>query len=129
MKTNSKKLPECQTRRRLKEYGTGAKKRLGQNFLIDESFLPLIVSAADLTVEDAIIEIGPGLGILTRELIKHAGKVFAVEIDNKLIPGLKRKFSGAGNLRIINEDILKVNINNMLPSESKYKVVANLLLV
>jgi len=126
MKTNPKKLPEYQTRKRLKESGTGAKKYLGQNFLIDESFLPLIISAAQLTGGDTVIEIGPGLGVLTQELVKHAGKVLSVEIDSKLIPGLKRKFSGTDNLKIVNEDILKVNINDVLPADSKYKVVANL---
>jgi 16S rRNA (adenine1518-N6/adenine1519-N6)-dimethyltransferase len=108
-----------------------AKKSLGQHFLIDAGALRKIVDAADLTPEDTVIEVGPGLGVLTSELVKRAGKVIAVELDDELAELLKKTLSGASNLTNVHRDILKVAPSTLLkeaglPEDSTYKVVANL---
>lgn len=117
----------------LHQLGIKAKKGLGQHFLIDETVLVDIVSAAELTKSDIVIEVGPGLGILTNELAKRAGKVIAVELDTKLASLLATMVSP--NVTIVNSDILKVTPPQLLekyvsPSAATinwgYKVVANL---
>ena len=110
----------------LSRFGLKAKKGLGQHFLIDHTILSTIVSAAEITLEDNILEIGPGLGILTVELARSAACVIAVEIDSKLTALLERRLSHLPNLRIINTDILKVNLSHILQDRVSYKVVANL---
>jgi len=116
----------------LRRFGLRAKKGLGQHFLIDEEVLGLILSTAQLTRQDVVLEVGPGLGVLTRELAKRAGWVVAIELDDKLADILKQSLSSFKNLTIINEDVLRVEPAALLreakvekPSES-YKVVANL---
>jgi 16S rRNA (adenine1518-N6/adenine1519-N6)-dimethyltransferase len=110
-------------------------KRLGQNFLIDKSALNKIISAADLSKNDVVLEIGPGTGILTRELLKTAGKVIAVEKDKRMAEILKDNFKDYKNLEIINADALKIfnlqfSIYNQFSItkflKNKYKVVANI---
>jgi len=115
-----------QTKKELRRLDLHAKKGLGQHFLIDERVLKSIVSAADLSADDTVVEVGPGLGILTRELAKNAGKVIAVEIDARLASVLKETLSPWPNVTIINADILKIDPQALLDRETPYKVVANL---
>ncbi len=113
----------------LQQLGVKAKKRLGQHFLIDKTVLRRIVSAADLTPEDIVVEVGPGLGILTQELAKRVAKVVAVELDVQLVEGLRRTLTSFGNVFIVNADILAVTPSQLLEEHSgqgSYKVVANL---
>lgn len=90
------------------------KKSLGQNFLKDRSVLKKIISAANLSVDDLVVEIGPGEGALTEELIKHAGKVIAIEIDKNLAKKLDSRWRGNDKVKIINDDILKINLPELL---------------
>jgi len=122
----------AQTRKLLRRSGLRARKGLGQHFLVDEEVLGLIISAAELTPDDTVVEVGPGLGVLTGELARRAGWVVAVELDNKLADILKQTLTSFENLTIINEDMLKIDPADLLqaprakfPSEN-YKVVANL---
>ncbi|MDL2301293.1 16S rRNA (adenine(1518)-N(6)/adenine(1519)-N(6))-dimethyltransferase RsmA [Lachnospiraceae bacterium OttesenSCG-928-D06] len=104
-------------------------KKYGQNFLIDENILHKIVASAEITSEDLVIEIGPGIGTLTQYLAEQAAKVIAVEIDKALIPILEETLSSYENIQIINNDILKLDLNEIVESEDvgrKIKVVANL---
>jgi len=97
----------------------------GQNFLIDQAVLKKIVEAAELGKDDIVLEVGPGLGILTEELVKKAKKVISVELDQKFFEFLKTKFSGVNNLELINGDILELGIRNY-ELGIRYKIVANL---
>ncbi len=112
-----------QTRRLLRQFDLRARKGLGQHFLIDGEVLQLITSAAELTPSDVIIEVGPGLGILTRELAQKAGRVIAIELDNRLTAALKQTLASFDNVTIINEDVLKIEPQNLATG---YKLVANL---
>ncbi len=103
-----------------------AKKRLGQNFLADRRILDAIVEAADLTPEDRVLEIGPGQGVLTRELASHAGKVVAVELDRDLVPILTPLKTDFPNLDFIWGDFLKVSWEDLGLPETGTKVVANI---
>ena len=115
-----------QVKRLLRQSGLRARKSLGQHFLADASVLQTIVEAAELSPADTVIEVGPGLGILTAELVRRAGNVVAVELDTKLASLLKRRLASLANLRVINADILKVSPSELLERTSHYKVVANL---
>lgn len=111
------------------KYGFRFTKSLGQNFLIDEGVLEKIVNAGDITKDDVVIEIGPGIGTLTKELSLRAKKVVSIEIDKMLIPILKDTLSDRENVSIINEDILKADIKSIVDEYSNkrpVKVVANL---
>ena len=113
----------------IQKYGFAFQKRFGQNFLIDPHVLDKIIRAADLTREDLVLEIGPGIGTMTQLLAEAAGKVVAVEIDPKLIPVLKETLAGYENVRVINQDILKMDIQALVREENggrPIKVVANL---
>jgi 16S rRNA (adenine1518-N6/adenine1519-N6)-dimethyltransferase len=110
----------------LRRAGLKATGRLGQHFLADEKFLDIILSAAEITSKDTIIEIGPGLGVLTVELAKKAGQVVAVEVDDGLVSFLKKEFSSYNNITIIHEDILKTSLSQLINERTEYKVVANL---
>ena len=110
----------------LKEYRTYASKRLGQNFLIDKTVLRKIIEAADLKPNDMVLEIGPGIGTLTRELAKTAIKVIAIEKDPKMIDILKDTTKDFQNVEIIKEDILKMSPESYKLKAKSYKVVANL---
>ena len=115
-----------QTKGALRHFDLKARKALGQHFLIDEEILPLITSAAELNSSDVVIEVGPGLGILTRELAGQAGQVIAVELDDKLATILKQTLASLENVVIVNKDILQVDPSALLPEKAMYKVVANL---
>lgn len=110
----------------VKKYGFKFTKSLGQNFLIDESVLSDIVEGAEIGPEDFVIEIGPGVGTLTRELLKRARKVCAIELDMDLIPILKEELKDFNNFELINKDALKVNYREIIGEEKSVKLVANL---
>jgi len=119
-----------QTKKLLRAFDLKARKRLGQHFLVDGSVLRKIFTAAEITPEDVIIEVGPGLGLMTAELAKLAGWVVAVELDDNLAAMLKEKFASCQSVTIINEDILKIDPTDLLKEPKipipRYKVVANL---
>ena len=94
----------------LKETGFSFKKSLGQNFLIDESVLHRIIEAAELTKDDDVLEIGPGIGTMTEALSEAAGHVYAVELDNRLIPILKENLKDRENVTVIHGDILRTDL-------------------
>ena len=109
---------------KLNENNLYAKKKFGQNFLTDQNILNSIVNVSDITKEDLVIEIGPGLGSLTELLCDKAGFVLAYEIDSDLIPVLKENLNDYDNYEIINKDILEVDINNDIDTYKKnYKNV------
>jgi 16S rRNA (adenine1518-N6/adenine1519-N6)-dimethyltransferase len=110
----------------VKKYGFKFSKSLGQNFLIDNIVLDDIVNSADINKEDLIIEIGPGVGTLTRELLKKAGKVCAIELDSDLIPILKEELKDFKNFQLIHKDALKIDFNEIIDDEKNVKIVANL---
>ena len=114
------------TKKLLASYDLRARKGLGQNFLVDGGILKKIAAAAELTPTDTVIEVGPGLGVLTETLVEQAGKVIAIELDNHLAEILKAHFSDSNKITIINEDVLKVNPVDILGKQTDYKVVANL---
>lgn len=118
--------PSVRKQKLLRQSGFKAKKRLGQHFLIDEAVLETIVSAAELSPEDIVIEVGSGSGILTVELARRAGKVVAVELDTELASHLERRLALLTNVRIVNADILNLSLPQLLEGETNYKVVANL---
>lgn len=108
----------------LRSHGFKPKDYLGQNFLVDDEVLAQIIKAADLKKTDTVLEVGPGLGVLTRELVKTSKEVWAIEKDKRLVNILKTEFAGNEKLKIINEDILRFHIQKNIQSE--YKVVANI---
>ena len=115
----------------MKKYGITANKRLGQNFLIDEFVIEEICDTAKVSSSDLIIEIGPGIGSLTAVLVEKAGKVISIEIDEKMLKILNDRFKFYNNFELINEDILKVDINKLIKENlnekiTKCKIVANL---
>ena len=113
----------------LRKYHFTFQKKFGQNFLIDTHVLDKIIQAADITKEDMVLEIGPGIGTMTQYLAEAAGKVVAVEIDSHLIPILSETLSGYDNVKVINEDVLKMDIYELADQENggrTIKVVANL---
>jgi len=127
----------AQTRGLLRHFDLKARKGLGQHFLIDGEVLGLITSAAEVTPADVIMEVGPGLGILTQELARQAGWVVAIELDSKLADILKQTLASFDNVTIINEDILEIEPAALLNEQKtrfpraintpfSYKVVANL---
>jgi len=116
----------AETKQLLRRFNLRARKRLGQRFLIDGDVLQRILSAAELTADDIVLEVGPGLGILTRELAQRAQRVIAIELDDKLANFLKQELVSFPNVMIINEDILKIEPAILLTKSERYKVVANL---
>lgn len=113
----------------LQKYNFNFQKKFGQNFLINTGVLEDIIDAAEVTDEDMVLEIGPGIGTMTQYLCENARQVIAVEIDTNLIPILKDTLSAYDNVRIINDDILKVDINELAREYNngrQIKVVANL---
>ena len=93
----------------MNKYHIKANKSLGQNFLISEEVIQTIIDSSQIEKEDLVIEIGPGLGTLTKHLLEKAGKVICVELDKKMIKILQDRFSLYKNLEILNQDILKVD--------------------
>jgi len=111
----------------LKKYNIRANKSLGQNFLVNQNVIDEIVNSADISKEDLVIEIGPGLGTLTKHLLEKAGKVICIELDQRMVNILNDRFALYQNFEIINEDVLKVNLNQIIEKENKKcKIVANL---
>ena len=115
----------------LKKYNITANKSLGQNFIINDSVVDKIVESAEITKEDLVIEIGPGLGNLTEFLLEKAGKVIAIELDERMLEILNDRFSLYDNFEIINEDVLKVDLNKLIKTNKNEqiknaKIVANL---
>ena len=113
----------------LQKYQFHFQKKFGQNFLIDTNVLEKIIREAQITEEDCVIEIGPGIGTMTQYLAEYARQVIAIEIDRNLIPILKDTLSSYHNVTIINEDVLKVDIRKLAEEKNQgkpVKVVANL---
>lgn len=116
----------------LDKYHIVASKSLGQNFLISDEVIEKTIDAANISKEDLIIEIGPGLGTLTSQLLEKAQKVIAIELDKKMISILEERFKLYDNFEIINEDVLKVDLNSLIKKEKEenkikeVKIVANL---
>ena len=98
----------------LQKYNITFQKKFGQNFLVDKNILEKIVDAAQITEKDCVLEIGPGIGTMTQYLAERAGNVIAVEIDKNLIPVLRDTLSSYNNVTILNQDILKVDINHIV---------------
>jgi len=117
---------ELSTKDIVKKYGFKFTKSLGQNFLIDDTVLIDIVKGAEVNKEDFIIEIGPGVGTLTRELLKKAKRVCSIELDADLLPILNEELKNFDNFHLIHKDALKVNFNELIGDEKSVKVVANL---
>ena len=127
----------ARTKAMMRRLDLRARKSLGQHFLVDQEVLEKVASAAGLTPEDIVIEVGPGLGILTKELAKQAGFVIAVELDDRLAAILKQELVAINNLVVVNKDILNVSLASLLEEQRvelpvlkeepfSYKVVANL---
>ena len=120
-----------ETRFIMKQNNITANKKLGQNFLVDENVVDSIVDSAEVTKEDLVIEIGPGLGTLTKRLLDRAEKVICIELDHKMINILENRFKLYDNIEIINEDVLKIDLNKLIELNKnenikKAKIVANL---
>lgn len=117
------------TKEILNKYPFVFRKKYGQNFLIDSHVLNKIIKGAQITEEDCVLEIGPGIGSLTQVLSQHAKKVIAVEIDDQLIPILKDTLGEYSNIKLIHGDILKIDLKKLIEEENDnkpIKVVANL---
>ena len=115
----------------MKKYHIKANKNLGQNFLIDEQAIEKILSSSEIGKEDCVIEIGPGLGTLTKELLEKAGKVISIELDKKMIPILKDRFLLYKNFELVNDDVLRIKKKKIIADEKEngfkdVKIVANL---
>jgi len=128
---------EIETKRLLRRFGLRARKGLGQHFLTDEGALKAIIQAAELAPSDIVIEVGPGLGVLTRELAGKVAWLFPVELDSKLAAILQKNLASLRNVSVINRDILEIDPPSLLretpaglpelaESALSYKVVANL---
>ena len=116
----------------MKKYNIKPNKGLGQNFIIDDEVIEDIVKGANVTKEDLVIEIGPGIGSLTKILLENAKKVICIELDRKMIKLLNDRFFMYKNLELINQDILKINLQKLIKEEKSkseirnVKIVANL---
>ena len=114
------------------KYNIKANKNLGQNFLVDENVIETAIEKSDINEDDLVIEIGPGLGTLTKYILEKAGRVICVELDKRMIKILEGRFFLYKNFEVINNDILKVNLNELInQAKQKYnlrkaKIVANL---
>lgn len=116
----------------LNKYKISANKKLGQNFLINEEVVQNIIDSSNITENDLVIEIGPGLGTLTKEILNKAGKLICVELDTKMIKILNDRFSLYNNFELLNQDILKTDLKTIIHNEKKNnnlktaKIIANL---
>ena len=110
----------------IKKYDFRFRKRFGQNFLIDDHVIRKILAAAEISKEDTVVEIGPGIGTLTQYLAEAAGQVYAVEIDENLLPVLADTLSEYDNVTVVNQDILKCDIGQLIGEKNSCKIVANL---
>jgi 16S rRNA (adenine1518-N6/adenine1519-N6)-dimethyltransferase len=129
-RNNSSREPLSQsTRRLLAKHDFTPKKKLGQNFIIDKAALDRIISAGELTEKDLVIEIGTGLGTLTKELAGNAGKVISIEYDKILYEIAKDNLKGHNNVELIRDDFLKIDLRKLIKEQKEfknYKVIANL---
>lgn len=119
-------IQDYKTAELVKKYNLKLTKSLGQNFLIDDSVTKDIVLGAGVTKEDLVIEIGPGVGTLTAQLLNKAKRVVAIELDERLIPILNAELGSDENFSVINRDALKVDFNEIFGDEESVKLVANL---
>lgn len=115
------------------KYGFKLSKSLGQNFLTDKNIIDKIIEGSNITEEDFVIEIGPGIGVITREAAEAAGKVTAVEIDTNLMPVLEETLGDLENVNVVNRDVLKTDLNQLAaeqmaenPSLNKVRIIGNL---
>lgn len=121
-----------ETRFLMKKYKIKANKNLGQNFLIDKTVIDDIANGANIEENDLVIEIGPGLGTLTAVLLEKAKKVICIELDKRMLKILNERFLAYQNFELINEDVLRINLNALIDEEKKkshyknVKIVANL---
>ncbi len=117
-----------ETRFIMDKYHISANKNLGQNFLIDDETVLGIVNVANISKDDLVIEIGPGLGTLTKELLERAGQVTCIELDKRMIEILQDRFSMYNNFELINNDVLKVDLKEIIKKSNlaNTKIVANL---
>ncbi|WP_244834249.1 16S rRNA (adenine(1518)-N(6)/adenine(1519)-N(6))-dimethyltransferase RsmA [Clostridium sp. BJN0001] len=119
-------INDVKTAELVKKYNFKFSKSLGQNFLTDDTVLDAIIEGANLTKDDTVIEIGPGVGTLTSRLLDAAKKVIAIELDSSLIPILNKELGDRDNFTLIHKDALKVNFNELIGDEESVKLVANL---
>lgn len=117
---------DIKTQELVKKYNFKFSKSLGQNFLVDDSVLDDIVNGAEVDENDFVIEIGPGVGTLTAQILKKAKRVTSIELDNDLIPILQQELGDNPNFQLIHKDALKVDFNEVIGDESSVKLVANL---
>ncbi|SHK06046.1 dimethyladenosine transferase [Clostridium cavendishii DSM 21758] len=119
-------IKDVKTQELVKKYNFKFSKSLGQNFLIDDSVLEDIVNGADVNSEDLVIEIGPGVGTLTAQILKKAKRVVSIELDSDLIPILQAELGENQNFQLVHKDALKVDFNEIIGDEKSVKLVANL---
>lgn len=117
---------DIKTQELVQKYNFKFTKSLGQNFLVDESVPVDIVNGADVNKDDLVIEIGPGVGTLTAQLLNRAKRVVAIELDDSLIPILENELGSHENFSLIHKDALKVDFNEVIGDEQHVKLVANL---
>ena len=118
-----------ETRFILNKYNIKATKSLGQNFLINENVVNTIVDCSEITERDLVIEIGPGLGTLTKYLLERAGKVICIELDRKMVKILDERFKFYDNFSILNQDVLKVDLESLIKKEKNIKKIKNVKIV
>lgn len=118
-----------ETRFILNKYNIKANKSLGQNFLINENVVNTIVDCSEITERDLVIEIGPGLGTLTKYLLERAGKVICIELDRKMVKILDERFKFYDNFSILNQDVLKVDLESLIKKEKNIKKIKNVKIV
>lgn len=118
-----------ETRNIMKQFNIRANKSLGQNFLVSEQVVEAIVDSSCIGKQDFVIEIGPGLGTLTKFLIQKAGRVLAVELDRKMISILENRFANCDNFSLLNQDILKVDLKKIIEEEKAKRKIKNVKIV
>ena len=118
-----------ETKTIMKKYNIRANKSLGQNFLINNEVVENIINSSEIKKEDMVIEVGPGLGTLTKYLLEKARKVLCIELDTKMIKILNDRFSGYDNFEVINADVLKVNLNEIIEESKKNETIKNVKVV
>lgn len=123
------KLYQQSTIKEIREkYGFKFSKNLGQNFLTDKNIIDKIIEGTGITEKDTVLEIGPGIGVITAEAAERARRVIAVEVDSSVLPILEETLGEYSNVRIINEDVLKLDINRIIEEEQaeRVKIIGNL---
>lgn len=114
------------TRRELQRFNLRAKKGLGQHFLVNERVVQGMAAAAEICPNDTVVEVGPGLGVLTRELAREAGRIIAVEIDSEMVAALRETLTALPNVTIVHADILERTPESLIAGAISYKVVGAL---